>query len=237
MSAQPIESIDGISEDQCRMRPKNGITAFKSPHNDDITKNNTLKRQLGRAWRDLHPNIRERFDREPEDGERVVYEGAMQEIRRSFMGRLFAECTRVVGNPLTPYAGRDVPMRVELFKKPGRNGVFWRRTYFYASRKPYTVTSVKRESRAGEMLECVGGGFGMKLRVYAENGALHFKSHRYFWRVFGAMIPLPHWITPGETHVVHTDLGGGAFRFTISMTHGVLGETFYQTGVFRRKGG
>lgn len=85
------------------------------------------------------------------------------------------------------------------------------------------------------MLECVGGGFGMKLAVTARDGELHFESYRYFWSAFGVTVPLPHWLAPGRTHVIHKDLGGGDFQFTISMVHKQLGETFYQQGVFRRK--
>lgn len=197
---------------------------------------NTLKHQLGDSWQRLHPHIQDRFDREPAAGEIIIYQGIMHDIRRSRMGRLFAELTRVVGNPLTPLAGKDIPMEVALSKKPGRDGVYWQRTYHYPARKPYVVTSIKRESKAGEMLECVGGGFGMKLDVYAKDGDLHFESYRYFWSCFGWLMPLPHWLSPGKTHVIHKDLGSGNFMFTISMVHRQLGETFFQQGIFRRKG-
>jgi predicted DCC family thiol-disulfide oxidoreductase YuxK len=205
---------------------------------DDINNlkaGNALKRQLGRGWEELHPDIRNRFDRDPAPGETVLYAGVMQEIRRSRMGWLFAEFTRVIGNPLTPHAGRDIPMEVALSKAPHKEGVYWRRSYLFPGRKPYVVTSVKRESSRGEMLECVGGGFGMKLKVYARDGALHFESYRYFWSFLGWMLPLPHWLSPGRTHVVHRDLGGGDFMFKISMVHDQLGETYFQQGVFRRK--
>lgn len=210
------------------------ILGIEDIHN--LKPENTLRHQLGTAWDKLHPHIQERFAQEPLLGEEIVYEGVMTEIRRSFMGWLFAVFTSVIGNPLTPYAGKNVPMEVALFKRPDRSGVFWQRTYFYPGKAPYKVTSAKRESKAGEMLECVGGGFGMKLKVYEQEGSLHFRSYRYFWNFMKFMIPLPHWLTPGETHVVHTDLGGGDFMFTISMIHKNLGETFYQQGVFRRKG-
>lgn len=196
---------------------------------------NTLKHQLGENWDKLHPAIRARFDREPAPGEEVVYEGVMHTVRRSLAGRLFAEITRVVGNPLTPFQGQNIPMDVKLFKRPGKNGVFWQRTYYFPGKKPYTVTSMKCESKQGEMLECVGGGFGMKLDVYAANEKLHFTSTRYFWTILQFRIPLPHIITPGKTLVIHEDLGGGDFRFTISMRHNFLGETFFQDGIFRLK--
>ena len=203
-------------------------------HQPDNHAHNTLKHQLGPRWFDLHPNIQARFDREPQGGEVITYEGIMHDIRRSRMGWLFAVLTRVIGNPLTPLAGREVPMEVAL-SRHAVSGVSWQRTYFYPQRKPYVVTSVKRESKKGEMTECVGGGFGMKLAVSAQNGELHFESYRYFWQLGDIVVPLPHWLSPGKTHVIHKDLGGGDFNFTISMVHRQLGETFYQTGTFRRK--
>ena len=206
-----------------------------APAPDSPSLENTLQKQLGPAWQSLHPDIQARFAREPAPGETIVYEGVMHEIRRSRMGWLFAVLTRVIGNPLTPLAGRDVPMEVALSKVAGHTGVLWQRTYFYPRRAPYVVSSVKRESMKGEMLECVGGGFGMKLAVTARDGELHFESYRYFWSAFGVTVPLPHWLAPGRTHVIHKDLGGGDFKFTISMVHKQLGETIYQQGVFRRK--
>ena len=227
MARQAAQKIEPAHDD----KPATGGSAPIPP-----IPHNTLKHQLGAAWQNLHPNVQARFDREPADGETIIYTGVMQDIRRSRMGWLFASLTRLIGNPLTPLAGKDIPMEVALSKHPGKPGVYWQRTYHYPGRKPYVVTSVKRESSAGEMLECVGGGFGMKLNVYAEDGELHFESYRYFWSCLGFTMPLPHWLSPGKTHVVHTDLGGGDFRFTISMVHRQLGETFFQEGVFRRKG-
>ena len=226
MTRQAAQKIEPAYEDKpC---PRDSGCSPEAPHK-------TLQHQLGADWQKLHPNVQARFDREPDMGETIVYDGVMNDIRRSRMGWLFAVLTRLIGNPLTPLAGKDIPMEVALSKKPGKSGVYWQRSYYYPARKPYVVTSVKRESEAGEMLECVGGGFGMKLRVYAQDGELHFESYRYFWSCLGLRMPLPHWISPGKTHVVHKDLGEGNFMFTISMVHEQLGETFFQQGVFRRK--
>lgn len=193
----------------------------------------TIQKQLGADWQKLHPSVRQRFAQDPAEGEHIFYRGVMEQIECSRAGRLFAWLTRLVGNPLTPYRGHFIKMDVILHKRPGKSGVYWQRTYYYPERAPYTVTSVKREGRKGEMLECVGGGFGMVLDVTAENGELHFRSTRYFWQLGRLRVPLPHWLSPGVTHVVHTDLGDGRFRFTIRMIHRQLGQTFYQTGVFK----
>jgi len=195
----------------------------------------TIKNQLKESWEKLNPNIQERFAKEPNPEEKIIYKGIMQIIRCSKAGCLFAHFTRIIGNPLTPYNGKDISMDVELFKKTNEKGVYWQRTYHYPNKRPYIVTSVKKESDDGEMMECVGGGFGMYLKVYEQNSNLHFMSYSYFWRIFGIHISLPDIITPGKTHVIHTDLGNGDFRFTISMKHKFLGETFYQDGIFRKK--
>lgn len=195
----------------------------------------TIRNQLGEvAWMRLDPAIRARFAADPKEGEVVAYRGTMHIVRRSKMGWLFAQLTRVIGNPLTPYAGTDVPMDVELTKQRGRSGVYWTRVYYYAGRRPFTVVSVKKESQSGEMLECVGGGFGMVLDVSEEHAALHFRSRSFFWQFGRLRVRLPRWLAPGETHVVHEDIGGGSFIFRLSMVHDQLGETFFQEGVFRQ---
>lgn len=192
-----------------------------------------LQRLLGGDWYRLHPSVRARFAHEPEQP--VLYEGVMETVHCSPAGWLFAQLTRLIGTshswPLTARRGHDIPMQVLLTKREG-GGVWWQRTYGFA--RPFTVISAKRENARGQLCEYVGFGFGMRLRVYAKDGALHFVSERYFWEIAGRQIPLPHWLSPGETYVSHTDLGGGDFRFTISMDHRQLGRTFYQTGRFRQ---
>lgn len=190
-----------------------------------------IKWHLGKSWHLLNANVQRRFNRLPSSKNPIVYRGSMEVVARSRAGWLFAVLTKVIGNPLSPHQGKDIPMVVELTTKKNKPGVYWKRTYHFPNKPPFSVTSVKKDDR-GQMMEMVGGGFGMFLNVYAEQGELHFKSTRYFWKFFNCYWPLPHWLSPGETHVIHQDLGAGDFRFTITMNHFLLGQTFYQTGVF-----
>lgn len=201
-----------------------------------IFQKSTIARQLGNEWHSLNKNIQERFKQDPTKDETIEYTGMMGTIRRSKMGWLFAYLTRIIGNPLSPFEGENVRMDVLLYKKPNKSGTYWQRTYFYEGKKPFIVTSVKREGKNGEMMECVGGGFGMLLDVYHTGNELHFVSTRYFCEALGIRIPLPNWLSPGKTHVIHRDLEDGKnFVFEITMAHKQLGETFYQVGTFCRK--
>lgn len=201
-----------------------------------VFQKSTIARQLGQSWYSLDKTIQERFQKDPEHGETIEYTGKMKTIRRSKMGWLFAYLTRIIGNPLSPYEGEDVQMDVLLFKKPNKSGTYWQRTYYYKGKKPFVVTSVKREGKKGEMMECVGGGFGMLLNVYHTGKELHFVSTRYFCEALGIRALLPHWLSPGRTYVIHRDLGDNKhFIFEITMHHKQLGETFYQIGTFHRQ--
>ena len=46
-------------------------------------------------------------------------------------------------------------------------------------------------------------------------------------------LPLPEWLTPGELTVTHTDLGAGAFRFTLDVIHPSYGRLVRQSAVFK----
>ncbi|GAA4815847.1 hypothetical protein GCM10011365_01520 [Marinicella pacifica] len=196
-----------------------------------MQKHNTIKWSLGRDWHRLHPNVQKRFNRLPTEDNPILYEGVMERVECSKAGQLFAFLTKVIGNPLSPHQGTDIKMSVQLTSSADKPGVHWKRTYYFPGKAPFSVTSTKKDDR-GKMMEMVGGGFGMFLDVYAENGELHFKSTRYFWKFMRWYLPLPHWLSPGKTHVIHQDLGHGNFRFTITMDHPVLKRTFYQTGIF-----
>lgn len=196
----------------------------------------TYRDQLGEAaWQRLSPSIRRRFGRKPVSGETIRYPGVMEAVRASPAGWLLAQALRLVGTPIAPYAGRDVPIEVEVFAER-RGGIVWRRTYRFPGRRPVTVASVKRPDRRAGLIEVVGGGFGMTLAVSERGGELHFVSRRYFWQAGALRIPLPDILSPGRLEVVHADEPGGRFRFTMAVRHPLLGETFFQDGVFREAG-
>ncbi len=196
----------------------------------------TYRTLLGEAaWHRLSRAIRRRFGHKPATGETIRYPGVMEEVRATKAGWLLAQALRLAGTPIAPYAGRGVPIEVEVFAEP-RGGLVWRRTYRFPGRRPVTVASVKRPDRRAGLIEVVGGGFGMTLKVSERAGELRFLSRRYFWQVGPVRVPLPDLLSPGRLEVVHADEPDGRFRFTMTVRHPLLGETFFQDGVFREVG-
>lgn len=191
-----------------------------------------FRRLLGEAaWRRLHPEVRRRFAGEPETT--LYYAGFMAEVRMSPLGWLFAQACRLIGTPLAPHRGRDVPVLARVHRDETRGGTAWERFYCYPGRAPVRVSSTKVHDAEAGLLEVVNGGLGMYLRLGERDAALTFESLGYFWQLFGRRLPLPGLLTPGRTLVTHAAEAGGSFRFTLDMRHPVFGETVHQTGLFR----
>jgi hypothetical protein len=182
------------------------------------------------AWPRLPAAVQHRFAAHPALGLNTVYDGRMV-VEASWVGRLVAQVCRLIGTPLAPWTGADVPTSVNVHQD-ARGGLVWARTYRFDRRSPVLVSSTKLMTAGGELLEVVRGGLGMALSVSVEDGALHFRSRRYFFSLGGLRLPIPDLLTPGRAHVVHRDVGGGRFRFTMDFHHPWFGRTLFQDGVF-----
>jgi hypothetical protein len=192
-----------------------------------------LRDVLGaQAWARLPEAVRERFD---DTTAAVTYAGAYEVVRASRPGRLFAWIGTLFGMPVTPRVGTAVAARV--FVEPDARGVVWTREYEWADGSTDLVRSTKVVA-GRELTECLPARLNMPLHVYEEHGALHFVSRGYYFDLGfgdvgrGLKLWLPGVFSPGVTHVEHVDLGHGWFRFTMTVTHPLFGEMFFQTGRF-----
>lgn len=185
------------------------------------------------AWRRLHPAIQARFDGS-EKARNACYEGIMFTVRSSLAGWLLAQFCRLIGTPLALHQEKNVPMQVRVYPDEQRGGLVWDRLYRFRHHSLNRVRSTKRIDEQSGLMECVGGGFGMYLRVSEDNGAIRFVSQGFFWQLGQRRLGIPALFTPGRTTVVQTELGGGQFRFTLKVQHPLLGRVFYQDGVFWR---
>lgn len=184
------------------------------------------------AWARVGAEVRERFSVKPAAAEKICYAGVMHAVELSMAGWLFAQACRLIGTPLAPYRGRDVPMRIELHADETLGGTAWYRIYEFTPRRLFTVRSTKCKGGPGEFIEHIGCGFSMRLDLAEENGDLVFRSSAYECSVFGRTFRIPDFLTPGRTTVRHEQLCGDRFRFSLSVDHPLLGRTIYQVGEF-----
>ena len=112
-------------------------------------------------------------------------------------------------------------------------GQIWTRLYARRNGFPQIIHSSKRFAGPTGLEEYVGLGICMALRLSVEGEALVFRSAGYFLSIGSWRLRLPDRLTPGALTVSHSDLGGGAFRFTLEAVHPHLGLLVRQSAVFR----
>jgi hypothetical protein len=188
-----------------------------------------LRHVLGTdAWLRLPEAVRDRF---ADNAAAVTYAGAFEIVRANGLGRALAWLGRLFGTPVAPRCGTDVAARVLV--RPNDSGVVWTRIYEWADGTAHHVRSTKVITTPGTLVERLPARLHMPLNVFEAGRVLHFVSRGYYFDLgFGLRLPLPAPFSPGVTHVEHIDLGHGWFRFTMTVTHPLFGELFFQTGRF-----
>jgi hypothetical protein len=185
------------------------------------------------AWHQLPAAVRERF---ADGSKNVTYAGGYEVVRASMLGRLFGWLGLLFGMPVTPRCGENVAATV-VVRHTGA-GVHWDREYRWPDGATHLVRSTKVVADDDSLIERLPARLCMPLHLYVEGAVLHFVSLGYYFDLrfgdlgFGFRLWLPRWLTPGVTHVEHIDLGHGWFRFTMTVTHPLFGEMFFQTGRF-----
>ena len=184
-------------------------------------------------WASLPGAIRRRFSKRLAGGQTIVYAGAILELRMSRMGWWLVQAARLIGGPLPVTRDAHVPTVVTVTEDMATGGQIWTRLYARRKGFPQVIHSSKRFSGPTGLEEYVGRGIGMTLVVYARDGALVFRSQRYFIQLGGRRFFLPAWLSPGTLYVTHAEVPDGKFSFTLQIFHPHFGLLVRQMAVFR----
>lgn len=190
-----------------------------------------------RDWAGLSPAVRRRFGKRLAHGTSAVYVGRVVRVRFSCLGWLAAQAARLIGGPLPLEREPGRASVVTVTEDPEGGGQVWTRLYARAYGFPQVIHSAKRFAGPTGLEEHVGAGVGMTLTVAVVDGALKFRSGRYFVACVGRRLYLPNWLTPGALTVTHAEAGPdepvGAFRFALDIRHRWFGLLILQEAVFR----
>jgi Domain of unknown function (DUF4166) len=185
------------------------------------------------AWGRLPLAIWRRFSKRFADGETVVYVGTVKEASCSRAGWWLAQLARLIGGPLPTGSETGVPMVVTVTEDGASGGQIWTRICTRSDGFPQVIHSAKRFAGPTGLEEYVGYGVSMALKISVEHEALVFRSTGYALQVGPLRLPLPARFTPGDLTVIHSDLGGGTFRFSLEIVHPRLGRLLRQSAIFR----
>jgi len=194
-------------------------------------------------WASLPLAIRRRFSRRLAGEQTIVYTGEILESWMSRAGWWLAQVARLIGGPLP--LTRDIQGRstrapivhvasvVTVTEDMASRGQIWTRLYARRKGFPQAIHSCKRFAGPTGLEEYVCRGVGMTLTVHAREGALIFRSKKYFLELFGRRLFLSKWLTPGTIYVTHAELPDGKFSFTLQIFHPRFGLLLRQMAIFR----
>jgi hypothetical protein len=184
-------------------------------------------------WGRLPVAIWRRFSKRLEDGRTIIYVGEIDEASLSPIGWWLVQAARLIGGPLPTGTETGVPMIVAVTEDAARGGQIWTRICARKQGFPQVIHSSKRFAGPTGLEEYVGFGLSMTLRIRVADEALCFHSTGYCFRVGRLRWSLPAWLSPGDLTVIHSDLGGGDFRFTLDLIHPRFGRLLHQSAEFR----
>lgn len=185
------------------------------------------------GWSRLPAAVQRRFSKRLAPGAVLLYAGEVLETRLSRLGKLLSFLARAIGAPLPLDDGMTGGATVAVMENAGLGGQSWTRTYARAGRFPQVIHSAKCFAGSTGLEERVGCGIGMSLAVSEENGALVFRSVRYFVAIGGFRLRIPRLMEPGAMEVGHKDEGNGAFVFTLELRSRRFGVLIHQAARFR----
>ncbi|WP_190303233.1 MULTISPECIES: DUF4166 domain-containing protein [Methylomonas] len=184
-----------------------------------------MQKVLGEDWYLLPDSIRRHYD--ISDGGKSRLHGEME---ITYPGYLFPWVWTIhLFGGLVLWPGKAVAAEVD---KRADGGVLqWRRTLSYADGKSDCFYSSMRFAADNELIEDIGFGFGLRMRVEVDEGELLYRSLEHFWQWRNFKLKIPDWLLLGSAEIREHALGDG-FRLDFKLTHPLWGITYRYAGGF-----
>jgi len=210
-------------------------------YNVTMTRKPTYAALVGARWLDLPSAVRRRFEDSGVDTDKTprcgLYAGRVLETTLSPAGLFLAHLARLVGGPM-PFTARArgatvvAVTPVANFGPDATDAQVWTRSYARPGSFPQVIQSAKCFAGPTGLEERLGFGLVMRLVTTVEgpsgSAELVFRSNGYRLRILALDVALPALLSPGLCEVRHRDEGSGAFTFTLTIDHPLLGRLLKQ---------
>lgn len=179
-------------------------------------------------WAKLPAAVQRRFSKRVAGGLAIVYRGRVTSVSYSRMGWALAQILRLAGAPLPLSRTPELESVVTVTEDRASQGQVWTRMFARPRGFPHMIHSVKRFSGVTGVEEVLPLGIVMALRLSVEAGVLCFRSAGYALTAGRWRFALPAFLTPGTLLVTHAEITARTFRFTLTLTHPLLGTLLHQ---------
>ncbi|MBZ6495129.1 DUF4166 domain-containing protein [Natrinema longum] len=197
-----------------------------------------FEREVGPAWRTLHPRVRERYGLTAGEGHEAVGVGRMTDLARHPLA-VPALWLGTLDDFLFPEGGTDVPFTIvtEPFVDCDGNEALTLRRRFETSPPRTFVDTLRWNPARGCLTDLFGhrGHVAADVHVDAEDGALALSIGTQWLRIGGRYLALPSPLSVDGRLRDWYDDEADRFRVAASITNPLLGRVFGYDGAFENE--
>jgi hypothetical protein len=138
-----------------------------------------------------------------------------------------------LGNALVDLKGGPMTVEVKKWRGEDSSVLCWHRHVQTDDGRRCVFPSRMVSRRAHELVEYVGMGFGIRLKVHVEEGRLVYRSNGHLLRLGPITLPIPDSLLLGRAVISEEALSGDAFLLRFEIVHPLWGRTYSYGGVFK----
>lgn len=194
--------------------------------NTDIS---LIQRVLGEDWEAL-PSVIQRHYQITEAQQAITVTGNMN-IDYPYWLTPVLKLLRLLG-ALVDLKGERLAVQVKKWRQTDPSTLYWQRHIQADNGKLCRFASRMVWQQDHELIELVGMGFGIRLKLSVEQGKLVYRSHGHLLQLGPLTVPISDSLVLGHATISEQALSENTFQLDFQIVHPLWGKTYYYGGVF-----
>lgn len=169
-----------------------------------------LQRTLGDDWDKLPPVIQRHYQLGGRESTCCVVHGTMRINYPPFVKPILV-IARLM-EALIDLKGEAMPVYVKKWITESSPALFWRRDIQAPDGRTTVFASRMEYQHGNELVEFVGLGFGIRLKLSTEYRRLIYRSNGHLWRCGFLTVPIPDVLFLGHATIIETPISDEQFE-------------------------
>ncbi len=188
-----------------------------------------MQRVLGDDWTALPPAIQRHYQiTGPQQA--ITITGKM-DIDYPYWLTPVLKLLRLLG-ALVDLKGKQMPVQVKKWRQTDPSTLYWLRHIQADNGRQCRFASRMVWQQDHELIELVGMGFGIRLKVSVEQGKLVYRSHGHLLKLGRLTVPIPDYLVLGHAVITEQAISDTTFQLDFQIVHPLWGKLYYYGGVF-----
>lgn len=192
-----------------------------------------LQHTLGEQWFALPEVIQRHYNLDPDQTPMSTVRGTMY-VRFPWYALPMLKIARIMG-ALIDINSEGLWATVSKQLGNDASTLHWRRDIKTQTDQKLIFASRMEYLSGNELIEFVGFGFGIRLKLSVEDGCLVYRSNGHLWQLGSLRIPIPDVLFLGHATITETAIDDQRFELDFKIVHPFFGQTYAYGGLFHHE--